>query len=225
MLTVHHLENSRSLRIVWLLEELDLDYKIQHYKRDPETSLAPEELKNIHPLGKAPILTDSAGAHAESAYIIDYILRRYNAQRLLVPPKDSEMFDRYQFFMHYSEGSVMPILVMALVFNKIKNAKVPFFIKPIVSGIVHKVRQSYISPNMKLHLNYIEDCLSKNEWFAGSDFTAADIQMSFVLQAAAARDEVLKKYPNIRNFLDRIQQRPAYKKAIEKAGPLNITTD
>lgn len=222
MITLHHLENSRSFRIAWLLEELNLEYKIKEYKRDRLTMLAPKELKNIHPIGKAPIITDDNGAFSESAAIIEYLLDQYNGDQLIPNRENALAFRQYRFFMHYAEGSVMPILVMALVFNKIEKTKVPFFIKPIINSLVKMVRSTYINPTITTHFQYIESILKENKWLTGDQFTAADIHMSFPILAAACRQKEVSSRPNIKRFIKQIEERPAYKKAVEKTGKLDL---
>ncbi len=185
MITVHHLNNSRSQRILWLLEELGVEYQIQRYERDPKTMLAPPELRAIHPLGKSPVLTDGDLTLAESGAIIDYLASRYSES--LLPPAGTPERLRCNYWLHYAEGSAMPPLLLKLVFDKVESSPMPFFIKPIARGIAQKVKQALINPQLKLHLDYLESELGKSTWFAGEDFTAADIQLSFPLEAATSR--------------------------------------
>ena len=220
MITVHHLENSRSHRIVWLLEELGVPYEIRHYKRDPKTSLAPPELLQIHPLGKAPVITEGGNTIAESGAIIEYLVERHGNGALVPPPGSPEKL-RYTYWMHFAEGTAMPPLVMKLVFNRIERAPMPFFAKPIARGISRKVKEGFIAPNLERIVKHIDAELGRGGWFAGSEFTAADIQMSFPVEAAAARAGAAA-LPNVKRFLDRIHERPAYRRAIEKGGNLEI---
>lgn len=222
MITVHHLENSRSLRIVWLLEELNIEYKIKKYKRDPKTMLAPQELKDIHPLGKAPVITDENGAHAESGAIIEYILENYGGDQLIPKKQDSSAYNKYKFFMHYAEGSVMPVLVMSLIFSTI-NSKMPFFMKPVFSLIDQQVRANYITPTTQTHFSYIESTLAEHKWLTGDQFTGADIQMSFPIITALDREINMDSYKNIKRFLKQVEERPAYKKAINQTEKLDFS--
>lgn len=220
MITVHHLENSRSHRILWLLEELGVPYEIRHYKRDPKTSLAPPELLKIHPLGKAPVITDDGNSIAESGAIIEYLVDRYG-QGALVPPPGTPEKMRYTYWMHFAEGTAMPPLVMKLVFNRIERGPMPFFAKPIARGISRKVKDGFIDPNLERIVKHIDQELGRGGWFAGNEFTAADIQMSFPVEAAAARADAAR-LPNVKRFLDRVHERPAYRRAIEKGGKVGI---
>jgi glutathione S-transferase len=221
MITVHHLNASRSQRVPWLLEELGVPYEFKLYQRDAKTKLAPPELKRVHPLGKSPVITDGDRVIAESGAIIEYIVDQYGNGKLK-PAADSPERLRYTYWMHYAEGSAMPLLVMRLIFGFIEKQPVPFFIKPVVKGIVGKVNKSFLDPQFKLHFDFIEAELGKSEWFAGKEFTAADVQMSFPMEAAAARANLGSQYPKIKAFVDRIHARPAYQRAAAKVGPLEI---
>jgi glutathione S-transferase len=218
MIIVHHLNNSRSQRILWLLEELGLDYQIKKYERDAKTMLAPPELRAVHPLGKSPVITDGDTMVAESGAIIEYLIERYG-QGKFIPPAGSPDKLRYTYFMHYAEGSAMTPLLMKLVFDKVETSPMPFFAKPIARGIAHKVKKSYIMPQILQHLQYLESELAGRPWFAGAEFTGADIQVSFVLEAASARGGLGDKYPNLFDFLKRIHARPAYQRGLERGGP------
>ena len=220
MITVHHLNNSRSQRVLWLLEELGLPYEIKHYQRDAKTSLAPPELRQVHPLGKSPVITDGALTVAESGAILEYLVDRHGQGRLK-PTGEQDLLD-YRYFMHFAEGSAMPPLVMKLVFNKIKRAPMPFFVKPIAKGIADKVLSSFVQPNIDAQLKFLESELTARPWFAGAEMSAADVQMSFPLEAAAARGGAMDGYPKIKAFLERIHARPAYKKALERGGPYDL---
>ena len=220
MIVVHHLNNSRSQRILWLLEELELPYEIKRYERDPKTMFAPPELCEIHPLGKSPVLTDRGNVIAESGAIIEYLLERYGQGRFEPAPGSKERI-LFQYFLHYAEGSAMPPLVLSLIFSHLPKSPMPFFMKPIVKGIADKVKKSYVNPQIKLHFDFLEQHLQKNLWFAGEQFTAADIQMSFAVEAGTARDRSRAR-PQLLQFLERIHARPAYYAALEKGGKFEI---
>ena len=221
MIIVHHLNNSRSQRILWLLEELGLEYDIKRYQRDPKTMLAPPELRQIHPLGKSPVITDGDLTLAESGAIIEYLVDRYGNGRLL-PAAGTPDRLRFTYWLHYAEGSVQPMLLMKLIFDRIEKAPMPFFARPIAKAIAQKTKSSFIEPNIDRHLDYMETELGKTAWFAGQEFTAADIQMSFPLEAAVSRGGLDAKRPKLMAFLERIHARPAYKKAIERGGEYQL---
>jgi glutathione S-transferase len=221
MITVHHLNNSRSQRVLWLLEELGLPYEIKRYQRDARTMLAPPELKAVHPLGKSPVLTDGDITVAESGAIIEYLVGKYGNGRL-VPAAGSPERLRYTYWLHYAEGSAMPPLLLTLVFNMMPKGPMPFFMRPVVRAIAGKVKKSFVTPQLRLHLDFIEAELGKSEWFAGPDVTAADIQMSFPVEAAAGRGGILTTHPRMAAFLERIHARPAYQRALEKGGPFQL---
>ena len=218
MLTVHHLNNSRSQRVLWLLEELGVPYEIKHYQRDTKSMLAPSALKKIHPLGKSPVISDGDRVVAESGAIIEYLVERYGNGRL-VPPPGTPARERYRYWMHYAEGSAMPPLVMKLVFLRMKTAPMPFLVKPVARTIADQVLKGFVEPQIKLHVGYMEGELAHSPWFAGDEFTAADIQMSFPVEAAAARGGLGLDHPRLQAFLERIHGRPTYQKALEKGGP------
>jgi glutathione S-transferase len=218
MLTVYHLNNSRSQRILWLLEELNIPYEIVRYERDAKTMLAPEALKRIHPLGKSPVITDSGQTIAETGAIIEYILERYGDGRLS-PPRGTPEYFRYIYWMHYAEGSAMPPLLLKLIFGRIAKEPAPFFIRPILKQVSKRVQAVLVDPQLALHAGYWEDELGKHDWFAGDAFTAADVQMSFPVEAAASRVGFGEKYPKLQGFLSRIHARPAYRRALERGGP------
>jgi glutathione S-transferase len=220
MIVVHHLEKSRSQRILWLLEELGLDYEVRHYKRDPKSSLAPPELLKVHPLGKSPVITDGDMTIAESGAIIEYLVERYG-KGALAPAAGTPERLRYTYWLHFAEGSAMLPLVMRLVFDRIESAKLPFFVKPIARGIAAKVKGGFIDPNLTRIVNHIEAELGRSAWFAGDAFTAADIQMSFPVEAMAARVKG-PGMPRMADFLERIHARPAYRRALQKGGPFEI---
>lgn len=221
MPTLHHLENSRSHRILWLLEELGVDYELKEYKRDPETMLAPPELKSIHPLGKSPLLTEDGEVIAESAAIIEYLLDTYDTEDRLQPAAGTPDYRLFRFWMHYAEGSAMPPLLLKLVFSQLPR-RAPWLIRPIASAINKQVNATFIDPQLRLHMGFWEDELGKHTHFAGEDFSAADIQMSFPLAAALARAASPSDYPRLAAHLERIKARPAYQRAEEIGGPLNL---
>lgn len=217
MITVHHLNNSRSQRILWLLEELGLEYEIKKYQRDPKTMLAPPELKAVHPLGKSPVITDDGTVVAESGAIVEYLVERYGNGRL-VPAAGTPEKLKYTYYLHFAEGSAMSPLLMKLVFDRIENGPMPFFVKPIARGIARKVKEGFVNPNIQAQLDYLESELKARPWFAGSEFSAADIQMSFALEAAASRGGLGAQYPQLSGFLQRIHARLAYQRALERGG-------
>ncbi|MGW8394910.1 glutathione S-transferase family protein [Pseudoduganella sp. HUAS MS19] len=221
MIIVHHLNNSRSQRVLWLLEELGLAYEIKHYQRDPKTMLAPPELARVHPLGKSPVIEHEGNIVAESGAIIEYLVEKHGNDRL-VPPAGTPDKLRWRYFMHYAEGSLMSPLLMKLVFDKVESSPAPFFVKPIKSAIVQKVMSSFVQPNIDRHLAYLESELANRDWFAGNEFSAADIQMSFPLEAAAARGGLGASHPRLQAFLQRIHARPAYQRALERGGPYEL---
>jgi glutathione S-transferase len=216
VITVHHLDHSRSHRILWLLEELDLPYEIKVYKRDPATMLAPPQLRAVHPLGKSPVITDDEVTLAESGAIIEYLIDRYGAGRLK-PDADTPEYLRYIYWLHYAEGSAMPPLLLKLVFDRLPQG-VPAPVRPLVWMISERVKSRFILPQLALHLDYMESELKQSEWFAGGLFSGADIQMSYPLEAAAARAGLDAKRPKLMNFLACIQARPPYRRARERGG-------
>ncbi|WP_186169199.1 glutathione S-transferase family protein [Burkholderia gladioli] len=218
MLTVHHLNNSRSQRVLWLLEELGVPYELKRYQRDPKTMLAPPELRAIHPLGKSPVLTDEGFTLAESGAIIEYLVERYGEGRFAPPPGTPQRL-RYTYWLHYAEGSAMPPLLLKLVALRIAQAPMPFFARPIARKISSTLQSSFVDPQLKLHLGYVDAALRETGWFVGDSFSAADVQMSFPLEAAASRADTLAQLPAIRAFLERIHARPAYQRALERGGP------
>ena len=218
MITVHHLAHSRSQRVLWLLEELGLDYEVKRYERDPETSYAPPELRAVHPLGKSPVITDGDQTVAESGAIIEYLVEVYGQGRLKPAPGSAEA-RRYTYWLHFAEGSAMPYQLMHLVFQKVRNAPVPFFIKPVARGLADHVLKTFVQPNIDDQLRFMEDELATRAWFAGSAFSAADIQMSFPVEAAAKAARFAETHPRLADFLTRIHSRPAWQRARERGGP------
>ncbi|MDB5942991.1 MAG: glutathione S-transferase [Ramlibacter sp.] len=221
MLVVHHLNNSRSQRVLWLLEELGLEYELQRYERDPATLLAPPELRKIHPLGKSPVITDGDNVLAESGAILEYLVETHGHGRLAPAPGTPARL-RYRYWMHYAEGSAMPPLLLKLVFDRIAKARMPFFAKPVARTIAAKAQQSFIQPQIDRHLDFMEAELGRSTWFAGDEFSAADVQMSFPLEAAAARAGLDARRPRLLGFLTRIHSRPAYKRAVARGVPYDI---
>lgn len=221
MITVHHLNNSRSQRILWLLEELGLEYNIQSYERDPKTLLAPVSLQQVHPLGKSPVITDGTLTLAESGAIIEYLVKQYGEERLAPPSGTPERW-RYTYWLHYAEGSAMPPLLLKLVFDRIEQQPMPFFVKPIAHLITRRTKEAFIMPQITQHLNYLESELEKTPWFAGDEFTAADIQMSFPIEAAVARGGLNASRPRLMEFCDRIHSRSAYQRALERGGAYQL---
>ena len=221
MITVHHLENSRSQRVLWLLEELGLPYEVKRYARDPQTMLAPPELQRVHPLGKSPVITDGAITVAESGAIVEYLLDTYGQGRLR-PPAGTPERRRYTYWLHFAEGSAMPFLLLKLVFDKVRAAPVPFFIKPVVKGLADKVTGSFVAPNLARQLAFMEAEVAAGPWFAGSEFTAADVQMSYPIEAAAERAGLGAAQPALQGWLQRIHARPAYQRALAQGGPYRV---
>ena len=229
MITVHHLETSRSQRILWLLEELGLPYQLKVYQRDKRTRLAPPELKQIHPLGKSPVITDGDLVVAESAAILEYLVDRYGAQaqgeaaQLLPQPGTPEQL-QWRFWMHFAEGSLMNWLVMKLVFMSIPGQPMPFFVKPIARQLCAQVQAKLIDPNLSSSQGFIEKHLSTHTWFAGERLTLADFQMSFAVEALLARSQqAAQQCPSLVAYKARMVARPAYQRALAKGGPVVIS--
>jgi glutathione S-transferase len=225
VITVHHLNNSRSQRVLWLLEELGIPYEIAKYQRDAKTMLAPPELMRVHPLGKSPVITDNAVTVAESGAIVEYLLDTYGEGRL-EPPAGSEERRRFVYWLHFAEGSAMPPLLLKLIFDRIGSGQgMPFFAKPVARSIAGRVKSLMIEPNLKRQLDLMESELARSEWFAGPEFTAADIQMSFPVEAAAQRAGLDASRPRLVTFLKQIHARPAYRRALERGGPYTFAND
>jgi len=224
MITVHHLNNSRSQRVLWLLEELNCPYEVVRYERDPATMLAPPALRRIHPLGKSPVITDGERTVAESGAIVDYLIETYGQGRQgqLIPPPGTPERLRYTYWLHYAEGSAMPPLLLKLIFLRMPKGPMPFFLRPLVRKIAQGAQDRFIDPQLKLHTGYWEAELGKQGWFAGPAFTAADIQMSFPVEAAAARLGIAATHPGLKSFLDQIHARPAYQRALKAGGPYEL---
>ncbi|GAC1453256.1 MAG: glutathione S-transferase [Steroidobacteraceae bacterium] len=216
MITVHHLNNSRSQRILWLLEELGCEYEIRRYQRDPQSLLAPPELRRVHPLGKSPVISNGADIVAESGAIIEYLLDGYGNGRLR-PAQGTAERRRYTYWLHYAEGSALTPLLLKLIFSRLPRGPMPFVARPVVKAVANRVQQGYIDPQIKAHADYWESELGKSLWFAGDEFSAADIQMSFPLESAAARAGG-QLGDKTRAFLGRIHERPAYQRALQAGG-------
>ncbi|RPH64651.1 MAG: glutathione S-transferase [Burkholderiales bacterium] len=217
MIVVHHLNNSRSQRVLWLLEELGVDYEVKHYDRNPKTMLAPDSLKAVHPLGKSPVITENGLTVAESGAIIEYLIERHGRGRLIPPPGTAERL-RFTYWLHFAEGSAMTPLLLKLVFDKLPRQPMPFFVRPIVREISRKVLKALVDPQLQTQQAFMEGELAKSSWFAGDEFTAADIQMSFVVEGSAARGGLGTNHPKLMAWLERIHARPAYQRALEKGG-------
>ncbi len=219
MLTVHHLNNSRSQRVLWLLEELGVPYEVKRYQRQPNM-LAPKELRAIHPLGKSPVITDNDKTIAESGAIVEYLVKAYGAGRL-IPPDDTPERLRYTYWLHYAEGSAMTPLLLKLIFGLLPK-RAPWLMRPVVNAVSSKALATLVTPQLKQHMAFWESELGKSEWFAGREFTAADIQMSFALEAAAARGGLENGHPKAMAWLAKIHARPAYQRALDVGGPYEI---
>jgi glutathione S-transferase len=225
MIIVHHLNNSRSQRVLWLLEELGLPYEIRKYERDAKTMLAPESLRQVHPLGKSPVITEGGVTVAESGAIVEYLLERHGQGRL-VPAAGTDERRRYTYWLHFAEGSAMSPLLLKLIFDRIGSGQgMPFFARPIARGIAAKVKGLMVEPNLKRQLDFMESELGRSEWFAGSDFSAADIQMSFPVEAAVQRAGLDASRPKLMAYLKKIHARPAYRRALERGGPYSFAND
>jgi glutathione S-transferase len=202
MIQVHHLNNSRSQRVLWLLEELGTPYDVVRYQRDKATMLAPEELKRVHPLGKSPVIEDDGKKFAETGLIVEYLVERYGLD--LAPPRESDLYWRYKYWLHYAEGSLMPPLLLKLVVDRL--------------GLLGRPARGFVNAQLKLHLDYLEAELAASPWFVGDRFSGADIMLSFPLEAATDRAGLNQTRPRLMDFLQRIHARPAYKRALEKGG-------
>ena len=221
MIVVHHLNNSRSQRVLWLLEELGLPYEVKRYQRDAKTMLAPPELRAVHPHGKSPVISKGEVTLAESGAIVEYLASRHGGGKL-IPDRNGPEHLRYLYLMHFAEGSAMPPLLLKLIFDRVESGPMPFFARPIAHGIARKVKDAMILPNLRRHLDFMEGELSRSEWFAGDAFTAADIQMSFPVEASAVRGGLDASRPKLWAFLERIHARPAYRRALEKGGKYDL---
>ena len=217
MIVVHHLNNSRSQRVLWLLEELGLEYEVRRYQRNAKTMLAPPELRAVHPLGKSPVIEDAGQVLAESGAIVEYLAERYGEGRL-VPPAGTPERLRYRYWLHFAEGTAQPPLLLKLLFDRLDKGPMPFFVRPVARAIAQRAKDTFIQPNIDRNLDFMERELAKSEWFAGAGFSAADVQMSFPLEAAVVRGGLDAKRPRLMGFLERIHARPAYRRAIDNGG-------
>jgi len=225
MITVHHLETSRSQRVLWLLEELGVPYEIVLYKRNRKTRLAPPELKAVHPLGKSPVITDGDVTIAESGAILEYLVERYGSHAGgdlagLQPKPGTPEHLQCRFWMHYAEGSLMNWLVMKLVFMTIPTQPMPFFVRPIARQLCSQVLKKLVDPNVHTALAFMEDHLAKHAWFAGDQLSIADFQMSYPVEAALSRGAAHQRFPKLNAYKEKMEARPAYRRALEKGGPV-----
>ncbi|WP_312056371.1 glutathione S-transferase [Pantoea brenneri] len=219
MITVHHLEQSRSHRVLWLLEELEVPYQIKRYQREP-TMLAPDALKKVHPLGKSPVITDENRVVAESGAILEYLEQKYDHEfRLKLSDEESLLQSRY--WLHYAEGSLMPLLVMKLIFGQMGKAPVPWLLRPVGAAFGKGVQKAWLDKQLQPHMKMIEQHLAANPWFAGQRFSIADIQMSFPLLALAQRVG-MEQMPASQKWLQTVQQRAAWQRAIDQGGELSL---
>lgn len=218
MIIVHHLENSRSQRVLWLLEELGLGYEVKRYERNKTTNLAPPELMAVHPLGKSPVIDDGGRIIPETGAIVEHLIETYGAGRL-APKRDSADYGRYKYWIHAAEGSYMPPLVMGLLLTRMETAKMPFFARPIAGRLVKAVRDGYLDHTTRVHIDYLDAELAKSPYLAGSELTGADIMMSFPAEAALARAPAARGKKNIEAYVKRLHERPAFKRALERGGP------
>lgn len=221
MIVVHHLENSRSQRILWLLEELGLEYEVKRYARDAQTSLAPPGLLAVHPLGKSPVISDGDVVVAESGAIVEYLLETYDDAALL-PTESSDAYRQYKYWLHFAEGTFMPYVVFSLVVGRIETAPMPFFVKPVARNIAGKVRDAFLTPNITRNLDFMEQSLANQSWFAGTDISGADFLMIFPVEAAATRGGLDEAYPRLAAYMQRVHQRPAFQRALERGGPYSL---
>jgi glutathione S-transferase len=222
MITLHHLEQSRSLRVLWLLEELGLPYTLKRYARDPKTRLAPAELLQVHPLGKSPVITEGEVTVAESGAILEYLLDTHDLRATLRPPAGTEARRRFTYWLHFAEGTAMPPLLMKLVFRKVGRAA-PLLVRPLARAIGSAVDRSFLDPNLRRQYDFMQHELSaRGPWFAGQTFSAADIQMSFPVQAAVAGGGLDARWPAVLDWLQRVQDRPAWRRALEAGGPSGL---
>jgi glutathione S-transferase len=221
VLTVHHLDHSRSHRVLWLLEELGVEYAIERYTRDPASLQAPRSLRAIHPLGRAPIVVDGRRVLAESGAVLEQLVERYDTIGL-APARGTPERDRYTYFMHYAEGSAMLPLVLRLIFNQMPKQPMPALARPVVRALAKNVIETFVQPQLDEHLGHMETALASAPWFAGGAFTPADIQMGFPVEAAAAGGNLATR-PHLAGWVQRIRQRPAYVRAVARGGPYDLT--
>ena len=216
MITVHHLNHSRSQRVLWLLEELELPYEIQYYERDPVTRLAPPALRAVHPLGKSPVLVDDGVTVAETGAIVEYLVEKTGGK--LRPEAGTADRLRWTYFMHFAEGSLMPQLLLDLVLATLPG-RAPEALKDAAKSAADAARQAYAAPNLKTMFDFVEQELATRPWFAGEEFSSADVMMSFPLEAGGARAGAFSGRRKVEAFVERIHARPAYRKALARGGP------
>lgn len=217
VITLHHLEKSRSHRVMWMLEELEVPYEIVRYARDRKTLLAPATLREIHPLGKSPVIVDDGQAYAESGAILEHLVERHGNGRF-APPTGGDAHRRYRYFMHYAEGTLMPQILLKFVCSRVRTAPVPFFIKPIARRIADGIDSQFTDPNLRRHLEFLDAELASREWFTGDSFTAADVQMSYPVMGLVKSGSDLGPTTRLQSYMERLRARPAYRKAIERGG-------
>lgn len=218
MIELHYLAHSRSQRVLWFAEEIGVKYKLIVHDRDPATRLADEEVKKLHPLGKLPLLVDGEKTFAESAVILEYMARQF-APQWLIEPTGSDYW-AFQYWMHYAEASMMPPLLIRLIFSMLRGDAVPALVRPLTKRVADQVDKSFTNPQIQTHFRFVDDYLSRNEWFAGPTITIADVQMLFPLEATLAKKSIrLETFPNVVAYVTRLQSRPAYQAALKKGGP------
>ena len=218
MIVVHHLENSRSQRVLWLLEELGLAHEVKRYNRDKKSNLAPKELLKIHPLGKSPVVEIDGAVYAETGAVLEHIVDTRGEGRL-TPPRDSPNYLKCRYWLHAAEGSYMPPLVLMLFLNRMETAPMPFFARPIAKRLTKAARDGYLDHTLKALFGYLDEELGKSAFLAGDDLTVADIMMSFPCEAALQRVDAAKKSRNLKTYVDRLHARPAFVRALKKGGP------
>ncbi len=216
MLIVHHLENSRSQRVLWMLEELSVAYEVKRYERNPRTMLAPPELRALHPLGKSPVIEDDGVVVAETGAIVEHLLGRHGGGRLT--PASVADRRRQTYWLHYAEGSAMTPLLLKLVFD-VMPRRAPALMRPMVNAIAGRAKSGMVEPQLKTQMDFWEGELAATGGFAGAELSAADIMMSFPLEAAASRAGLADGRPRCMAFLARIHARPAYARALQRGGP------
>ncbi|MEO0603955.1 MAG: glutathione S-transferase [Myxococcota bacterium] len=221
---VHHLNQSRSLRVLWLLEELGVEYSITTYERNPKTLRAPPALREAHPLGKAPVVEIEGRTYAETGVIIEALCDRFDADHRLRPsPDDIDAFENYRFFLHYSEGSLMPPLLVALITRRLRTAPLPFFIKPVVKRIAGRLDASFTNGELELHGQFVEQHLASHAYFAGDAFSAADVVMQYAVEGGLARGMFGAGHPSTRAWFERVKARDAYRRAVERGGESELS--
>ena len=219
MITVHHLNQSRSQRVLWALEELSLPYQIVRYQRD-KTMMAPATLRKIHPLGKSPVLEDNGLILAESGAILEYLQETYDPGSQM-KPQDRELKQQYRFWLHYAEGSLMPLLLMKLVFASLGKPPVPFGLRTLGKVLGQGVEKAYLNRQLETHARFLESSLEKHRWFAGDHLSMADVQMSFPVFALLERGGI-DNLPRLQNWKKNVEMRPAWQRAIQQGGPFEI---